>query len=44
MCREELINSLQTDEQEKQWHYTQLELIAQKIRHVVIFFGQNRSV
>jgi hypothetical protein len=34
IVREELINSLQTDEQEKQWHYTQLELIAQKIRHL----------
>ena len=29
-----MITSLQTDEQEKQWHYTQLELIAQKIRQI----------
>jgi len=32
--REELLSSLQTEEQEKQWHYTQLELIAQTIRHI----------
>ncbi|XP_023332204.1 adenomatous polyposis coli protein [Eurytemora carolleeae] len=32
--REELIASLQAEEQERQWYYTQLELIAQKIRNI----------
>ena len=30
--REQLITCLQTEERERQWHYTQLELISQKIR------------
>lgn len=34
MFREELIASLQAEEQERQWYYTQLELIAQKIRNI----------
>jgi len=30
--REELIGELQSEERERQWHYTQLELISQKLR------------
>ena len=30
--REQLISCLQTEERERQWHFTQLELISQKIR------------
>ena len=32
LCREELIGELQSEERERQWHYTQLELISQKLR------------
>ena len=31
-CREDLIAELQSEERERQWHYTQLELISQKLR------------
>jgi len=32
--REQIISSLQSDERERQWHYSQLELISQKIRSI----------
>jgi hypothetical protein len=41
--RAELISSLQTDERERQWHYTQLELISQKIRAIPLTSAQSVS-
>jgi len=42
--RAELISSLQTDERERQWHYTQLELISQKIRGIPLTSAQSYSL
>ena len=41
--RSELIFSLQSDERERQWHYTQLELISQKIRAIPLTSAQSVS-
>ena len=41
--RTELIFSLQSDERERQWHYTQLELISQKIRAIPLTSAQSVS-
>ena len=42
--REELIASLQADERERQWHYTQLELISQKTRSIHLTSSQSYSL
>ena len=41
--RAELISSLQSEERERQWHYTQLELISQKIRNIPLTSAQSVS-
>ena len=39
--RAELIASLQADERERQWHYTQLELISAKLRCLPLTTGNS---
>ena len=41
--RTDLISSLQAEERESQWHYTQLELISQKIRNIPLTSAQSVS-
>ena len=41
--RSDLISSLQAEERERQWHYTQLELISQKIRNIPLTSAQSVS-
>ncbi len=41
--RSDLISILQAEERERQWHYTQLELISQKIRNIPLTSAQSVS-
>ena len=43
VSRAEVISSLQGEERERQWHYTQLELISQKIRNIPLTSAQSVS-